>query len=68
MQFPEALVNILVKLGFRAPGEPSRSELRTKIRQVCLEGKRHADAIPTSEERRSRTGEIHLPPVVHGAH
>jgi hypothetical protein len=58
MALPEALVNILVKLGFRGPGEPSRRELRAAIRDRVVEGKRLVAAIPPKSGR----------PVVQGAH
>lgn len=57
----EAIVKMLVWLGFRAPGEPSRKELRAKIGDAVAEGQRHANAIPTAEERRERTGEMRAP-------
>lgn len=53
-----------VALGFRAPDEPSRKELRCAIKDVVAEGIRHSSDI--CEKTMEITGDI--PPVPHGAH
>lgn len=52
--------NLLVALGFRAPGEPTRKELRSQIREACDKAVRHSRIIEEKCDARDRerTGEI----------
>ena len=55
-RFPRMVTKVLVALGFRAPGEPSRKELRARIKDVVDEAHSATqEFVRRDEERRSQS-------------